>query len=134
MTSTTSAGMVTEIVVQRDIDRTWDVSGLIRRTAVGLIQPPAHVKDGRRLSAGEQAHQLVDVDQHLRSQPHGIRTGHRHTCNVGALPGAPKSICAAGLAIAVTIPVPNGPTSSKSVAVPLAIPSAHQCESACTPT
>ena len=65
MTSATTAGMVTEIVVQRDIDRTGDVSGLIRRTAVGLIQPPADVKDGRGLGTGEQTQQLIDADQHL---------------------------------------------------------------------
>lgn len=41
-----------------------------------------------------------------------------------------KSICAPGLATAVTMPVPTGPALSKRVDVPTEMPSEVQCESA----
>jgi hypothetical protein len=96
------AAMIAKFIVQRDVHRTGTVARQIVGPTVGPVESPAHVKNRGLITVGHHPHQFFGADQHLAARTHIL----------------PKSICAAGLAIAVTIPVPNGPESSKSVAVP----------------
>lgn len=56
--------VVAELVFERNVDRVREVALQVRRTAVGLIEPPAHVEDCHELAGVDQVGQLGDADQY----------------------------------------------------------------------
>ena len=109
MAPQSGAAMVAEIILQGHINRTGQVACQVVISTVRPVKSPPHIEDHRRLTCAQPFRQFRHGDEHLAP-------GHRGS-------GRPKSIWAAGLAIAVTIPVPKGPLSSNKVALPIAIPS-----------
>ena len=56
--------VVAELVFERDVHRAREVALQVRRTPVGLVEPPAHVEDGRGLAGVDAVGQLGDADQY----------------------------------------------------------------------
>ena len=58
--------VVAELAFERNVHRAREVALQVRRTPVGLVEPPAHVEDGHGLAGVDEVGQSRDGDQNLR--------------------------------------------------------------------
>ncbi len=65
MAAPTGDRVIAEFVLERHVHRAREVALQVRRMAVGLVEPPAHIEDRHGFAGVDEVDQLGGGDQHM---------------------------------------------------------------------